>query len=105
MRYNNQELKFELDLVSKGLISISAMGMEIQSKKSIQSLNMLYNNLYKDIHKIQKFHQEELEKMNKMDKNKNKSMLSQSYRMKHSEMHNTMSNKNQSQFSCCVFQV
>lgn len=43
---------------------------------------MLYNNLYKDIHKIQKFHSDELEKMNKLAENKNKSMLSQSNRMK-----------------------
>lgn len=58
---------------------------------------MLYNNLYKDIHKIQKFHSDELEKMNKLAENKNKSMLSQSNRMKQSEMQNTLSNRNQSQ--------
>ena len=63
MKYTNQLLKFDIDLVFKEIVSIKALGMEIQSKKSIHSLRTLLKNLIDDVEKIKLFHENELEKI------------------------------------------
>lgn len=69
MKYTNQVIKFDVDLVFKEIVSIKALGMEIQSKKSIHSLRTLLKNLLDDIEKIKLFHQNELEKLGLDDLN------------------------------------
>lgn len=49
LKYQNQDIKVHIDLAFKEILSIKALGLEIQSKRSIYSLRDLLYSLYEDL--------------------------------------------------------
>lgn len=61
-RYARQEILVEVDLAFKELVTVKAMGLEIQSKESITALEIAARKLLENLNGIQGFAKEELYK-------------------------------------------
>lgn len=52
LKYSDQEILVNIDLAFKEIVSVKALGFEMQSKKSIYSLRDLLEVLLRDLKKI-----------------------------------------------------
>ncbi len=59
-KYQVQDIKIELDLAFKEMVSIKAFGLEIQSRKSLYALQRLTETLKKNADEIKDFHSKTL---------------------------------------------
>lgn len=63
LKYNRQDFLVEVDLACKGITTVRAMGLEIQSKESLQALEMAARRAAENMQWVQQFSKTELSKI------------------------------------------
>lgn len=63
LKYNKQEILVEIDLAFKEVITIKALGLEVQTKETVKALEILVRKALENMGNIQEFSKMDLEKI------------------------------------------
>lgn len=65
LKYNRQELLVEVDLACKGITTVRALGLEVQSHESLAALELAFRKALENLTWIQEFSKTDLSKIPK----------------------------------------
>lgn len=63
IKYNKQEIEVEVDLACKEIISVKALGLEIQTREPLQALQMAAQKIVDNMTRIQDFAKTDIDKI------------------------------------------
>lgn len=63
IKYNKQEIEVEVDLACKEIISVKALGLEIQTREPLQALQLAAQKIVENMNRIQEFAKTDIDKI------------------------------------------